>query len=136
MQKNHFLSLKKWKNTGSAQLCKFVPQCLSQHWKATNNLLDAAGPPSCHVGVELAVAAGLTHLQVCNSIISGRELGISAELGALSVFFNFFNSKKWFYCIFYQMNNLFLHQSYLKSPLPVKLTWEKMEKVIFYYWKN
>ena len=24
--------------------------------------------------------------------------------------------------IFYQVNNLFLHQSYLKSPLPVKLT--------------
>ena len=31
--------------------------------------------------------------------------------------------KKWFYCIFYQVNNLFLHQSYLKSPLPAKLTW-------------
>ena len=27
-----------------------------------------------------------------------------------------------FFCIFYQVNNLFLHQSYLKSPLPVKLT--------------
>ena len=27
-----------------------------------------------------------------------------------------------FFCIFYQVNDLFLHQSYLKSPLPVKLT--------------
>ena len=42
---------------------------------------------------------------------------------ALSVFLNIFNNKKWFYCIFHQINNLFLHQSYLKSPLPVKLTW-------------
>ena len=34
--------------------------------------------------------------------------------------------------IFYQVNNLFLHQSYLKSPLPaVKLTWWKMKKNIF-----
>ena len=30
--------------------------------------------------------------------------------------------------IFYKANNLFLHQSYLKSPLPVKLTWEKNAK--------
>ena len=41
---------------------------------------------------------------------------------ALSVFFNFSNNKKWCVCIFYQLNNLFLHQSYLKCPLPVKLT--------------
>ena len=42
---------------------------------------------------------------------------------ALPVFFHFFNNKKWFFCTFYQVNDLFLHQSYLKSPLPVKLTW-------------
>ena len=30
--------------------------------------------------------------------------------------------KKIFFCTFYHVNNLFLHQSYLKSPLPVKLT--------------
>ena len=41
---------------------------------------------------------------------------------ALSVFLNFFKYKKLFFCIFYQVNNLVLHQSYLKSPLPVKLT--------------
>ena len=35
----------------------------------------------------------------------------------------FFTNKKWFFCTFYKVNNLFLHQSYLKSPLPVKLTW-------------
>ena len=54
----------------------------------------------------------------------------------LSVFFNFFNNTIWYFCICYQVNNLFLHQSYLKSPLPVKLTWWKMQKIIFYYWKN
>ena len=31
--------------------------------------------------------------------------------------------KNYFFCIFYKVNNLFLHQSYLKSPVPVKLTW-------------
>ena len=41
---------------------------------------------------------------------------------ALSVFLNIFNSKKWLVCIFYNVNNLFLHQFYLKSPLPVKLS--------------
>ena len=43
----------------------------------------------------------------------------SAQLCAAVAFFNFFNNNKWFYCIFYQINNLFLHQSYLKP----KLTW-------------
>ena len=33
-----------------------------------------------------------------------------------------FNIKKWFFGIFYQVNNLFLHQSYFKGPLLVKLT--------------
>ena len=48
---------------------------------------------------------------------------------ALSVFLNFFNNKKWFFCSFKNhINNLFLHQSYLKSPLPVKLTFFIIEK--------
>ena len=41
---------------------------------------------------------------------------------ALGVFFKFFNDKNDFLAFFYQVNNLFLHQSYLKSPLTVKLT--------------
>ena len=32
---------------------------------------------------------------------------------------------------FYQVDNLFLHQFYLKSPLPVKFTWWKMQKTSF-----
>ena len=40
---------------------------------------------------------------------------------ALPVIFHFFTNKKLFFCTFYKVNNLFLHQSYLKSPLPVKL---------------
>ena len=54
------------------------------------------------------------------------EKGSRVERGqswALSVFFYFFHNKGWFFGIFYKDDNLFLHQSYLKSPLPVKLTW-------------
>ena len=54
-------------------------------------------------------------------MLSNRLYARPLQSWALSVFFNFFNSKKWFHCIFYQINNLFLQQSYLKSPLPVKL---------------
>ena len=46
-----------------------------------------------------------------------RDHAIS-ELGTFGIFYFF----KLIFCIFYQVNNLFLHQSYLKSPLPVKLT--------------
>ena len=42
---------------------------------------------------------------------------------ALDVSLNFFNNKKFFFFIFYQVSNLFFHQSYIKSPLSVKLTW-------------
>ena len=35
------------------------------------------------------------------------------------------------YCIFYQVDNLFLHQSYIKSLLPVKLTDKKCKKSVF-----
>ena len=37
---------------------------------------------------------------------------------------------------FFQVNNLFLHQSHLKSPLPVKLTRQKTQKIIFVTEKN
>ena len=53
---------------------------------------------------------------------SGSPTHSRRQSWALPVFFNLFTNKKCF-CIFYQANNLFLHQSYLKSPLPVKLTW-------------
>ena len=73
----------------------------------------------------------------CNPINSPwrwqkRAMGHSrTELGTFGIF-NFFNNKKWFFCIFYQVNNLFLYQSDLKSPLPVKLTRWKRQKFIFY----
>ena len=43
--------------------------------------------------------------------------------GHFRYFWLFSIIKNDFFCIFYQANSLFLHQSYLKSPLPVKLTW-------------
>ena len=54
---------------------------------------------------------------------------------ALSVFVHFFNNKS-FFCIFYQVNNLFMHQSYLKSPLPVNELDKKFQKSFFCYRKN
>ena len=33
-----------------------------------------------------------------------------------------FTNKKWYFGIFYQVNNLFLHQSYLKSPTPSQIS--------------
>ena len=56
----------------------------------------------------------------CPALIRKLSLLLSWAL-ALSLFFYFFTHKKWYFCIFYKVNNLFLHQSYLKSPLPVKL---------------
>ena len=46
---------------------------------------------------------------------------VKIRAGHFRYFLNFFNSKNDF-CIFYQVKCLFLHQSYLKGPLPVKLT--------------
>ena len=50
---------------------------------------------------------------------------------ALPVFYHFFNNKKWFFCTFYQVNNLFLHQSYLKSPIPSQINLTKKCKKSF-----
>ena len=64
--------------------------------------------------------------QILKLIDRTRQVAITfiyTQIWALSVFFNFFNDKKWFFGIFNKVNNLFLHQSYLKSPLPGKLTW-------------
>ena len=52
-----------------------------------------------------------------------------AELGTFGIFVIFSIKKKIFFM--FQVNNLFLHQSYLESPLSVKLTWWKMQKIIF-----
>ena len=43
----------------------------------------------------------------------------SEQSWALLVFFIFSIIKNYFVAFFYHVNNLFLHQSYLKSPLPV-----------------
>ena len=48
---------------------------------------------------------------------------LTFRAGHFRYFLIFSITKNDFFCIFYQAYNLFLHQSYLKSPLPVKLTW-------------
>ena len=60
---------------------------------------------------------------------------VSPELGTWGIF-EFFSIIKMIFLHFLKVNNLFLHQSYLKNPLPVKLTWWKMQKIIFFNWKN
>ena len=42
------------------------------------------------------------------------------------------------FCILYKVNNnLFLHQSYYnKKPTSSQINWWKIQKIIFYYWKN
>ena len=40
---------------------------------------------------------------------------LNARAGNFGIFLHFFTNKKWFFCIFYQVNKLFLHQSYLES---------------------
>ena len=46
----------------------------------------------------------------------------------LEVFFEFFQQQKMIFCIFYQVNSLFLHQFYLKSSLPRQINLIKNAK--------
>ena len=69
-----------------------------------------------------SILQGLRHDKVSRNLAS-RDIEMKFQRWALSVFLNFFNTKKWYFSNFYQVNNLFLHQSYKKSHLPVKLTW-------------
>ena len=52
---------------------------------------------------------------------------------ALSVFFNFSNNKKWFFSFSIKLITYFCTSS-IKNPSQINLI--KMQKIIFYYWKN
>ena len=54
---------------------------------------------------------------------SSRPICTACRAGHLSYFWICSILKNDFFAFFYQVNNIFLHQSYLKSPLPVNLTW-------------
>ena len=56
--------------------------------------------------------------QLCHSIAAAASRDLWVQSWALSVFFNFFNINKWFFCIFYQVHNLFLPLSLFKKPTP------------------
>ena len=58
----------------------------------------------------------------CFNTCCNKGMVSTAELGTFGIFYIFFNNKNDFWAFLYQVKNLFLHQSYLKSPLPVKLT--------------
>ena len=67
-----------------------------------------------------------TNLQVCFSRVGHFGFFISSVKNGF--FFHLWKMtfsiiKKIILCVFFQANNLFLQQSYLESPLPVKLTW-------------
>ena len=70
-------------------------------------------------------------LLILNNVIISFLPEKLAELGTFGIF-EIFDNKKWFVCIFYQVNNLFLHQSYLKSPLPSQINLTKNAKKSFF----
>ena len=86
---------------------------------------------------ELDLELGLQNslLEYAQVRVGDTLLGIYTELGTFSIF-ECFNNKKWFFCIFYQVNNLFLHQSYLKKPTPSQMNSIKNAKNHFNCWKN
>ena len=58
---------------------------------------------------------------------------------ALSVVLNFFNNKKSFFCIFYQVNSLFLNRVLFKKPTPSLINLVRNAKINFALlkkWKN
>ena len=59
----------------------------------------------------------------CQSLRRQCQIWLNSELGTWGIFGIFSTIKNYFFAFFYVVNDLFLHQSYLKSPLPVKLTW-------------
>ena len=141
-----FIVEKKFKNTESAQLWHWILSTLHArilHLESglistctgglVNNIL------SCH---DKSKSSSDDKSKYDKNIITAAGDKTRVEKSkprgswALLVFLNLFNNKKWFVCIFYQafififviymhsyLFNLFLHQSCLKSPLPVKLTW-------------
>ena len=75
-------------------------------------------------GVRMGVAeiVGASKHKCCFCHTVGAALHC-AELGTCGIFVIFSIIKNYFFCIFYQVEiTYFWYQSYLKSPLPVKLT--------------
>ena len=78
--------------------------------------------------------------KLINNFSMGRDNSSEARVRgrgqswALSVFFNFFNNKKWIFTFFIKLIWLgFFNNDWCRNRL---LTWQKCKKIIFYYWKN
>ena len=56
-----------------------------------------------------------------------QDAMLEPELGTFGIF-PFFYNKKWFFCFFYKVHNLFLHQSYFKKPTPSQIYFIKNAK--------
>ena len=136
MQKIIFL-LKKLKNTESAQLWTTDRGGHLRYWCGMRNsdrqsqvkLLfnqvrtsSEIWEPRTATLASTAVPQTARNFQ-CHPHLCRQQFNGNHQSWALLVYFIFVNNKKWFNCTFYQIINLFLHQSYLKCPLPVKFTW-------------
>ena len=84
-----------------------------------------------HTSTEICLKKGIGRVQVACFLA-----GYNESRAWHFRYFLIFSIIKMIFLHFYQIYYLFLHQSYLKSPLPVKLTWKKMQNIIFYHWKN
>ena len=85
---------------------------------------------NCSTTPLIIIILWLLHRQTLSSRWPHRTLCAFIKIRAVHLrYFLFFSIKKWFFCIFYQVNNLFLHQSYLKSLLtPSQITLIKNAK--------
>ena len=104
----------RWSSARGARGTSFARPDRPWRWRAcpSGGSVSAGGSWGCaHVELSCHAPGTAVHVADCK--------GFETQSLALSVFLNFFNNKK---CFLHFNNNLFLHQSYLKSPLPVKLT--------------
>ena len=133
MQINHFLLLQKLKNTESTQLWAWALRQIASFFqnkplkvKFKVKLADfilRGGPRRNLPGPQRRPRS-------CAGIHRGgarldwkKNFPTLTELDTFwRCFWVFSRIKNDFFCIFNQVNNQFLHQSYLKSLLPVKLT--------------
>ena len=98
----------------------------------------AIQPPCCHA--LMSPTRWYLRDQVVDATMSSSKgaLGYKKKVQswALEVFLNFFNDKKWFFCIFYQVNNLISAPVLFKKSIPSQINLIKNSKNIFLILKS
>ena len=153
MQKNHFLSLKKCKKYRKCPTLKILFLSWLRHFSTfrEDDLFDqpqrnvlislifkpasTKWPVICRGWLKIFAAKGMHYnfWNLINFFLNWFEFyyamwkplcrGSFQTCGAQITNLLLQGEKVLFCRIFYQVNNIFLHQLYLKSPLPVKSTW-------------